>query len=230
MGYGFYNSASKIRVRMLARWEKNGITPQFLYDRVKAAWEYRKKTVDTSSCRVIFSEADWVPGMVVDKYEDVLVVESLALGIDRLKEILMAALLDVLEQDGITIRGIFERSDALVRKKEGMAPYKGWLWLRDEGNNDVHVEICENGVKYWVDVENGQKTGFFLDQKYNRLAMQNYVKEIYDGFSDDIKTYAKENSFDDYSSGSIRAIKFIAAKKYRLLSMLFSLTAMKNGR
>ena len=176
LGYGFYNSASKIRVRMLARWEKTGITPQFLYDRVKAAWEYRKKTVDTSSCRVIFSEADWVPGMVVDKYEDVLVVESLALGIDRLKEILMAALLDVLEQDGITIRGIFERSDAPVRKKEGMAPYKGWLWLRDEANNDVHVEICENGVKYLVDVENGQKTGFFLDQKYNRLAMQNYVK------------------------------------------------------
>ena len=176
LGYGFYNSASKIRVRMLARWEKAGITPQFLYDRVKAAWEYRKKTVDTSSCRVIFSEADWVPGMVVDKYEDVLVVESLALGIDCLKEYLMAALIDVLEKDGIQIRGIFERSDAPVRKKEGMAPYKGWLWLRDEADNDVHVEICENGVKYLVDVENGQKTGFFLDQKYNRLAMQNYVK------------------------------------------------------
>ncbi|MCR4999817.1 MAG: class I SAM-dependent rRNA methyltransferase [Lachnospiraceae bacterium] len=176
LGYGFYNSASKIRVRMLARWEKDGITPQFLYERVRSAWEYRKKTVDTSSCRVIFSEADWVPGMVVDKYEDVLVVESLALGIDCLKEYLMAALLKVLEKDGIQIRGIFERSDAPVRKKEGMAPYKGWLWLRDEADNDVHVEICENGVKYLVDVENGQKTGFFLDQKYNRLAMQNYVK------------------------------------------------------
>lgn len=176
MGYGFYNEHSKIRVRMLSRWEREGLTPQFLYERVQAAWEYRKKTVDTSSCRVIFSEADWIPGMVVDKYEDVLVVESLALGIDRLKEILMAALLDVLHKDGIKIRGIFERSDAPVRKKEGMAPYKGWLYLVDETNNSPMVEITENGVHYLVDVENGQKTGFFLDQKYNRLAMQNYVK------------------------------------------------------
>ena len=176
MGYGFYNEHSKIRVRMLSRWEREGLTPQFLYERVCAAWEYRKKTVDTSSCRVIFSEADWIPGMVVDKYEDVLVVESLALGIDRLKEILMAALLDVLDKDGIKIRGIFERSDAPVRKKEGMAPYKGWLYLADESNNSPMVEITENGVHYLVDVENGQKTGFFLDQKYNRLAMQNYVK------------------------------------------------------
>jgi 23S rRNA (cytosine1962-C5)-methyltransferase len=176
MGYGFYNEHSKIRVRMLSRWEREGLTPQFLYERVQAAWEYRKKTVDTSSCRVIFSEADWIPGMVVDKYEDVLVVESLALGIDRLKEILMAALLDVLDQDGIKIRGIFERSDAPVRKKEGMAPYKGWLYLADETNSSPMVEITENGVHYLVDVENGQKTGFFLDQKYNRLAMQHYVK------------------------------------------------------
>lgn len=176
MGYGFYNEHSKIRVRMLSRWEREGLTPQFLYERVCAAWEYRKKTVDTSSCRVIFSEADWIPGMVVDKYEDVLVVESLALGIDRLKEILMAALLDVLDKDGIKIRGIFERSDAPVRKKEGMDPYKGWLYLADETNNSPMVEITENGVHYLVDVENGQKTGFFLDQKYNRLAMQNYVK------------------------------------------------------
>lgn len=176
MGYGFYNEQSKIRVRMLSRWEREGLTPQFLHERVCAAWEYRKKTVDTSSCRVIFSEADWIPGMVVDKYEDVLVVESLALGIDRLKEILMAALLDVLDKDGIKIRGIFERSDAPVRKKEGMAPYKGWLYLADEADNSPMVEITENGVHYLVDVENGQKTGFFLDQKYNRLAMQNYVK------------------------------------------------------
>lgn len=176
MGYGFYNEHSKIRVRMLSRWEREGLTPQFLYERVQAAWEYRKKTVDTSSCRVIFSEADWIPGMVVDKYEDVLVVESLALGIDRLKEILMAALLDVLNKDGIKIRGIFERSDAPVRKKEGMAPYKGWLYLADETNSSPMVEITENGVHYLVDVENGQKTGFFLDQKYNRLAMQHYVK------------------------------------------------------
>jgi 23S rRNA (cytosine1962-C5)-methyltransferase len=157
---------------MLSRYRKEEIDDAFLYGRVKAAWEYRKNTVDTSSCRVIFGEADWLPGLVVDKYEDVLVVESLALGIDRLKPVILDALVKILKEDGIEIRGIFERSDAPVRKKEGMKPYKGFIGEPF----DPHVEIVENGVHYLVDVENGQKTGFFLDQKYNRLAIQRLCK------------------------------------------------------
>jgi 23S rRNA (cytosine1962-C5)-methyltransferase len=172
MGYGFINDNSKIRVRMLSRYRKEEIDEAFLYGRVKAAWEYRKNTVDISSCRVIFGEADWLPGLVVDKYEDVLVVESLALGIDRLKPVILDALVKILKEDGIEIRGVFERSDAPVRKKEGMKPYKGFIGEPF----DPHVEIVENGVHYLVDVENGQKTGFFLDQKYNRLAIQRLCK------------------------------------------------------
>ncbi len=169
LGYGFLNDRSKIRIRMLSRWRKDPPNEAFLRERVRAAWEYRKNVMsDVSSCRVIFGEADWLPGLVVDKYEDVLVVESLALGIDRLKPVILAALKEILAEDGIRIRGVFERSDAPVRRKEGLQPYKGFLGAPF----DPKVEICENGVKYLVDVENGQKTGFFLDQKYNRLAMQ----------------------------------------------------------
>lgn len=172
MGQGFINSNSKITVRLLCRYRKEPIDRAFLRSRVQAAWDYRKNVVDTSSCRVIFGEADFLPGLVVDKYEDVLVVESLALGIDRLKPQILEDLVDILAADGIKIRGIYERSDAPVRKKEGMMPYKGFIGEEF----DTNVEITENGVKYLVDVANGQKTGFFLDQKYNRLAMQKYCK------------------------------------------------------
>lgn len=168
LGYGFINSRSKIRVRMLSRWRKEPIDADFIRERVRKAWDYRKKVIDTSSCRVIFGEADWLPGIVVDKYEDVLVVESLALGIDRLKMMILDFLKERLAEDGIQIRGIYERSDAPVRRKEGLAPVKGFIGEEFDPN----VEICENGVKYIVDVANGQKTGFFLDQKMNRLAMQ----------------------------------------------------------
>ncbi|WP_074649458.1 class I SAM-dependent rRNA methyltransferase [[Clostridium] aminophilum] len=168
LGYGFINSRSKIRVRMLSRWRKEPIDADFIRERVRKAWDYRKKVIDTSSCRVIFGEADWLPGIVVDKYEDVLVVESLALGIDRLKMMILDDLKECLAEDGIRIRGIYERSDAPVRRKEGLAPVKGFIGEEFDPN----VEICENGVKYIVDVANGQKTGFFLDQKMNRLAMQ----------------------------------------------------------
>lgn len=181
MGYGFINMFSKIRIRMLSRRRTAPIDEQFIRERVKNAWEYRKTVTDTSSCRVIFGEADWLPGLTVDKYEDVLVVESLALGIDRIKELILDALVDVLKEDGIHIRGIYERSDAPVRKKEGMEPKKGFI-----GDPfDTKVRICENGVKYTVDVENGQKTGFFLDQKYNRLAIQKIAsgKRVLDCFT-----------------------------------------------
>lgn len=173
MGKGFININSKIRIRMMTRKKDVDIDEAFLYRRVKEAWEYRKKTVDISSCRVIFGEADFLPGLVVDKFEDVLVVQSLALGIDLLKPIILEQLKKVLAEDGITIRGIYERSDAKVRNQEGMEQYKGFIGEPF----DTKVQIVENGVKYIVDVKDGQKTGFFLDQKYNRLAIQRLCKD-----------------------------------------------------
>ncbi len=168
MGTGFINEKSKIRVRMLSRRDKTVVDEAFLRSRLQAAWDYRRKTVDTASCRIVFGEADWLPGLTIDKFSDVLVVQSLALGIDRLKDMLLAMLTEILAADGVTIRGIFERSDAKVRELEGLNRTKGFLSLEF----DTKVEIIENGVRYMVDVKDGQKTGFFLDQKYNRLAVQ----------------------------------------------------------
>ena len=168
MGKGFINRNSKIEVRLLTRNSKQEIDGEFLKQRVKDAWEYRKKTVDISSCRVIFGEADFLPGLVIDKFSDVLVVESLALGIDRFKLQIIDLLKEILAEDGIKIKGVYERSDAKVRLNEGMERVKGFIGEEF----DTNVEITENGVKYIVDVKDGQKTGFFLDQKYNRLAIQ----------------------------------------------------------
>lgn len=174
MGKGFINQNSKIRIRMMTRNHRQEIDREFLRMRVKAAWEYRKRTVDTASCRIIFGEADFLPGFIVDKFSDVLVVQSLALGIDRLKPDLIALLKEELLKDGIQIRGVYERSDAKVRSSEGLERYKGFI-----GDPfDTKVEITENGVKYLVDVKDGQKTGFFLDQKYNRLAIQKLCKDM----------------------------------------------------
>ena len=172
MGKGFINQNSKIRVRMMTRKADQEIDDAFLKMRVKNAWEYRKTTVDTSSCRVIFGEADFLPGLVIDKYEDVLVVECLALGMEQFKVKIVEDLKELLAEDGILIRGVYERSDANERVKEGLSKIKGFIG--DEF--DTNVEIVENGVHYMVDVVNGQKTGFFLDQKYNRLAMQRICK------------------------------------------------------
>ena len=167
LGYGFINVRSTIRIRMLARKEEHVITPAFLKKRVRDAWNYRKAVSDTSSCRVIFGEADFLPGLTVDKYEDVLVAESLALGTEKLKTILLAALVQILKEDGIQVRGIYERSDAKVREKEGLERRSGFL----SEEFDTDVAISENGVKYIVDVKDGQKTGFFLDQKQNRKSI-----------------------------------------------------------
>ena len=172
MGKGFINQNSKIRIRMMTRKPDQEIDEAFLKMRVKNAWEYRKTTVDTSSCRIIFGEADFLPGLVIDKYEDVLVVECLALGMEQFKETIVNFLKEILAEDGIKIRGVYERSDANERTKEGLSKMKGFI-----GDAfDTNVEIVENGVHYMVDVANGQKTGFFLDQKYNRLAMQRICK------------------------------------------------------
>lgn len=172
LGKGFINSNSKIRIRLLTREMGQEIDEAFLRMRLENAWKYRKKTVDTSSCRVVFGEADFLPGLVIDKFCDVLVVQSLALGIDRYKEEIVSLLKEILSEDGIVIRGVYERSDAKVRKQEGMERIKGFLGAEF----DTNVEIVENGVKYYVDVKDGQKTGFFLDQKYNRAAIRKLCK------------------------------------------------------
>lgn len=173
MGRGFINTNSKIRVRLMTRHMEQEVDSEFIMGRVRDAWEYRKKTVDVNNCRVIFGEADFLPGIVVDKFSDVLVVESLALGIDRFKLEIIEDLKQIMAEDGITIRGVYERSDAKVRLNEGMEREKGFIGEEF----DTNVPIVENGVKYIVDVKDGQKTGFFLDQKYNRLAIQRLCKD-----------------------------------------------------
>jgi len=231
MGRGFINMNSKIRVRMLTRLPEQSVNEDFIRVRVNNAWSYRKSVMfggngdevpggDLNCVRVIFGEADYLPGLVVDKYDDVLVVESLALGIDRLKPVILKNLLEILNDDGIVISAVYERSDAPVRKKEGMVPFKGIIPLEliksaalgedgkvtfgngaavaddfapeatEEERVNKPVEIVENGVHYMVDVINGQKTGFFLDQKYNRLAMQRIIKGMINnqGANTDVKT------------------------------------------
>lgn len=174
MGRGFINQNSKIRVRMMSRNKDQEINHDFISMRVKNAWEYRKTVMpnDLGCCRVIFGEADWLPGLIVDKYEDVLVVQCLALGMEQFKEEIVSILKELLIADGFQVRGVFERSDAKERKKEGLPLHKGFIGDAFE----PRVEIVENGVRYLVDVENGQKTGFFLDQKYNRKAMHHICK------------------------------------------------------
>ncbi len=181
MGSGFINMNSKIRVRIMSRVKHQEINRDFLRERIEAAWEYRKRNVDTGCCRIIFGEADFLPGLVIDKFSDVLVVQSLALGIDRLKPVILELLKDILLKDGIAIRGIYERSDAKVRSNEGMERMKGFI-----GDTfDTKVRITENGINYIVDVEEGQKTGFFLDQKYNREAIKKLCRgaEVLDCFT-----------------------------------------------
>ena len=194
MGRGYINQNSKIRVRMLTRKADQAIDPEFLQMRVQNAWEYRKNVMqpeDLSSCRVVFGEADFLPGITIDKYEDILVLECLTLGMETalvencdeactLKEMIVKLLTKIMKEDGINIRAVYERSDANERTKEGLAKVKKLLWHVDgltEEEFDPHVEIVENGVRYLVDVKDGQKTGFFLDQKYNRLAMQRICKD-----------------------------------------------------
>ena len=196
MGKGYINQNSKIRIRMMTRKVDQELDREFLRMRVKNAWEYRKSVMeseeDLNCCRVIFAEADFLPGLTVDKYADVLVMECLALGMEQFKETIAELLVEVLKADGHNIRLVYERSDAKEREKEGIRRYKGVLWSSDpklaarKGINDMgiaqdqikipEVEIVENGVHYMIDVVNGQKTGFFLDQKYNRRAMHRLCK------------------------------------------------------
>ena len=175
LGCGFYNSRSKIRVRLVSRNANDDFSDEFWARRLRYAWEYRKTVMgetDSRCCRIIFGEADFFPGLTVDRFEDVLVAQVLSLGIERIKHRLFPLLADILRQDGQTIRGVYERNDVAIRELEGMAQGKGWYPLPDETPPaQTTVDIVENGIRYTVDFENGQKTGFFLDQKYNRLAV-----------------------------------------------------------
>ncbi|WP_291579368.1 class I SAM-dependent rRNA methyltransferase [Clostridium sp. UBA6640] len=176
IGKGYINDASQITIRIMTRDINEEIDKDFFRRKLKDAWEYRKKVVDTSSCRFIFGEADFIPGMVIDKFEDIYVIQSLALGIDKYKQ----TIVDILVEE-YNARGVYERSDAAVRLKEGMEQTKGFL----SGTFDTMITIEENGVKYYVDIENGQKTGFFLDQKENRKAIHKICKdsEVIDVFT-----------------------------------------------
>ena len=172
LGTGFVSRQSKIRVRLISRNANNRFDEAFWQRRIQYAWAYRKTVMagDTSCCRIIFGEADGFPGLTVDRFSDILVTQTLSAGMEKIKHLLFPLLVQALRQDGETIRGVFERNDVAIRELEGLEQNKGWFNL-GEPFPDTVTEICENGIFYRVDVENGQKTGFFLDQKYNRLAV-----------------------------------------------------------
>ena len=180
LGCGFYNSHSKIRVRLVSRNANDDFSDAFWERRIRYAWDYRKTVMgesDSRCCRVIFGEADLFPGLTVDRFESVLVTQTLSLGMERIKDRLFPLLAKVLREDGQEIRGIYERNDVALREREGMAQNKGWYPLPGETPPETAtVDITENGIVYTVDFENGQKTGFFLDQKYNRLAVAKLAK------------------------------------------------------
>ena len=171
-GKGFYNHHSKIRVRLLTRLNEE-IDDNFFYKRLLSAYNYRKQVIDISACRLVFGDADMLSGLTIDKYNDVLVFEALSCGIDLIKEKLMLMMKEILENDGHKINAIMERSDAKVRTLEGLDRIKGWLI---EGNPEVRIK--ENGLLLDIDVLNGQKTGYFLDQKNNRKALQSYARDL----------------------------------------------------
>lgn len=179
LGSGFINNNSKIMVRIISRNANDIFDDKFFERRLKYAWEYRKTVMqdDIKCCRIIFGEADEFPGLTVDRFNDILVAQVLSLGIEKRKDMIFNLLYKILVEDGQNIAGIYERNDVEIRKLEGLTEYKGYFDLRGVKRPDYTVtEIIENGIKYKVDVENGQKTGFFLDQKYNRLAISKIAK------------------------------------------------------
>ena len=179
LGTGFVSRESKIRLRLLSRNANDRFDQAFWKRRIKYAWDYRKTVMgeDISCCRVIFGEADSFPGLTVDRFSEILVTQTLSVGMEKIKPMLFPLLVQVLREDGQEIRGIYERNDVAIRALEGMEQNKGWFPLAGETPPDSTItEICENGIVYSVDVENGQKTGFFLDQKYNRLAVARLAK------------------------------------------------------
>ena len=179
LGTGFFNSHSRIRVRILSRNANDRFDEAFWERRLHYAWEYRKAVMgsDISCCRLIFGEADQFPGLTVDRFSDVLVTQTLSLGMEKQKELLFPLLCRILREDGQEIRGVYERNDVAIRELEGLTQGKGFFPLPGLPVPDsTFTEIIENGIRYGVDFENGQKTGFFLDQKYNRQAVARLAK------------------------------------------------------
>lgn len=180
LGSGFINNNSKIIVRIISRNANDTFDNDFFERRLKYAWEYRKTVMgqeDKKCCRIIFGEADEFPGLTIDRFNDILVAQVLSLGIEVRKDIIFNAIYKILVEDGEKISGLYERNDVEIRKLEGLEEYKGYYRLNGvEVPKHTITEIVENGIKYKVDVENGQKTGFFLDQKYNRLAISKIAK------------------------------------------------------
>lgn len=185
LGTGFLSKKSKIRIRLVSRNANDRFDTDFWRRRIKYAWDYRKTVMgaDVGCCRVIFGEADGFPGLTADRFSDIFSVQTLSAGMEKIKDIVFPLLLEVLRGDGQNISGIFERNDAAIRALEGLEQYRGWYG--DEHPDSAVTEICENGIRYLVDVENGQKTGFFLDQKYNRLAVARLAqgKRVLDCFT-----------------------------------------------
>lgn len=180
LGTAFFNSHSMIRCRLLSRNANDKFDAAFWQRRIEYAWSYRKTVMgetDSHCCRIIFGEADFFPGLTVDRFENVLVAQVLSLGMEQRKDVIFPLLLQVLRNDGQEIAGIYERNDVALREKEGLTEGKGWYAVPDEPIPDfTAVDIVENGITYTVDFENGQKTGFFLDQKYNRRAVAKLAK------------------------------------------------------
>ena len=172
IGYGYINDNSKIRIRILSRNKNEIIDDNFFYDRFSKAWEYRKKVIDTKCCRVVFSDSDRLPGLIVDKFNDVLVFEIDTLGMDIRKQQLVKCLLKVLNDDGLNINKVYERSDARVRELEGLERIKGFL----SEEFDTNILVDEYGVKLKVNIADGQKTGYFLDQKTNHYMIRDLCK------------------------------------------------------
>ncbi|MDD6213072.1 MAG: class I SAM-dependent rRNA methyltransferase [Clostridiales bacterium] len=179
LGTGFLSEKSKIRIRLISRNANDSFDEKFWERRIRYAWNYRKTVMgdDISCCRVIFGEADQFPGLTVDRFSDILVTQTLSVGMEKRKQMLFPLIYQVLKEDGQDIRGIYERNDVAIRQREGLPENKGWFPLPGVETPDSTVtEICENGIRYTVDFENGQKTGFFLDQKYNRQAVARLAK------------------------------------------------------
>lgn len=179
LGTGFYSEKSKIRVRILSDNANESFSPAFFERRLKYAVDYRKTVMgdDFACCRLVFGEADGLPGLTVDRFGGVLVTQVLSFGMEKIKGVIYSALVRILKEYGEDISGVFERNDVAIRELEGLKQHKGWYEL--DGLNhpgSTVTEITENGIKYAVDFENGQKTGFFLDQKYNRRAVAEIAK------------------------------------------------------
>lgn len=165
-GRGYINPKSQILVRLLSR-KGETINAQFFHNRILQAWEYRKKIGYTENCRLVFGEADGLPALIIDKFNDYFVIQTLSLGIDTWKAAIVSALEAIFSP-----KGIYERNDVPVRELEGLPQQKGFL----SAPFDTNILINENGLRFWVDIENGQKTGYFLDQQDNRRAIQHIVK------------------------------------------------------